>query len=132
MKSYKFWYVLVFTKFLSIHFGSYLYKFSQIMHPFVGKRHQNTWYMDGGLEHFLFFHTLGILIPTDEYVSQGSSERELPGCPAKWKQERTRTHDAPRCMMCLGTPCVFLGLFKVIVDQRIGEKGKTTSRKGPY
>jgi hypothetical protein len=35
------------------------------MHPFVGKRHQNTWYMDGGLEHFLFFHTLGILIPTD-------------------------------------------------------------------
>ena len=25
----------------------------------------------GGLEHFLFFHILGIIIPADEYFSEG-------------------------------------------------------------
>jgi hypothetical protein len=27
--------------------------------------------MVGGLEHVLFFHILGIIIPTDKYVSEG-------------------------------------------------------------
>jgi hypothetical protein len=28
-------------------------------------------YLVGGLEHFLFFHILGIIIPTDKYFSDG-------------------------------------------------------------
>jgi len=28
-------------------------------------------YLVGGLEHFLFFHILGIVIPTDTYFSEG-------------------------------------------------------------
>ena len=32
-------------------------------------------YLVGGLDHFLFFHILGIIIPTDLYVSEGLNHR---------------------------------------------------------
>ena len=125
MKSYKFWYVLVFTKFLSIHFGSYLFFFAN--YASICRQKTSKYLVHGWWFGTLFiFPYIGNTNPNWlSYVSQVSSERKLPGCPAKWKQERTRTHDAPRCMMSWGTPCMSLGLFKVILDQRIGGfKGK--------
>ena len=47
--------------------------FAKYHEKFLGnimEYHGISWLV-GGLEHFLFFHILGIIIPTDQYFSEG-------------------------------------------------------------
>ena len=49
------------------------------IHP-VSWRHRHRAHLVGGLEHFLFFHILGILTPTDELIFFRGVETANPSC----------------------------------------------------
>jgi uncharacterized membrane protein len=39
--------------------------------PLLGASVKGICFLVGGLEHYLFFHIFGIIIPTDQYFSEG-------------------------------------------------------------